>query len=58
MLHRWARSLGCPGSALSARHVDALDALLVAWSGQGPVHLPGDLRVRRTAGRLICDPVG
>ncbi|MGH3646404.1 MAG: tRNA lysidine(34) synthetase TilS [Micromonosporaceae bacterium] len=58
VLHRWARTLGCPGSALSARHIDALDALLVAWSGQGPVHLPGDIRVRRTAGRLVATGPG
>jgi tRNA(Ile)-lysidine synthase len=54
VLHRWALSLGCPGSALSARHVDALDALLTSWSGQGAVHLPGDIRVRRTGGRLVA----
>jgi tRNA(Ile)-lysidine synthase len=55
VLHGWARSLGCPGSALSARHVDALDALLTSWSGQGAVHLPGAIRVRRTSGRLVAD---
>ncbi len=55
VLHRWALSLGCSGSALSARHIDALDALLTAWSGQGAVHLPGDFRVRRTSRRLVAE---
>jgi tRNA(Ile)-lysidine synthase len=55
VLHSWALSLGCPGGALSARHVDALDALLISWSGQGAVHLPGGIRVRRTGGRLVTE---
>jgi tRNA(Ile)-lysidine synthase len=44
---------------LSARHIDALDALLTSWSGQGAVHLPGGIRVRRSSGRLVAetDPV-
>jgi tRNA(Ile)-lysidine synthase len=47
ILHAWARELGAPGGALSHRHVTALDALVVAWRGQGPVHLPGGIRVAR-----------
>ncbi|MFF2833610.1 tRNA lysidine(34) synthetase TilS [Cellulosimicrobium cellulans] len=43
---------GCPASDLFAVHVDALDALVTAWRGQGPVHLPGDLRATRACGRL------
>ncbi len=52
VLHGWARSLGVSGSALSHRHVEALDALLVNWRGQGPVHLPGAITVTRRDGRL------
>jgi tRNA(Ile)-lysidine synthase len=52
VLHRWARQLGVGGSALSARHVDALDALVTRWHGQGAVALPGALRVARQQGRL------
>ncbi|GAA1753895.1 tRNA lysidine(34) synthetase TilS [Luedemannella helvata] len=52
VLHAWARSLGVPGSALSYVHVRALDALVTAWHGQGPVALPGDVRVARASGRL------
>ncbi len=52
VLHAWARDLGASGSALSARHVDALDALVTRWRGQGPVALPGALHVVRKEGRL------
>ncbi|MFE9234246.1 tRNA lysidine(34) synthetase TilS [Cellulosimicrobium funkei] len=47
---------GCPGSDLFAVHVDALDALVTAWRGQGPVHLPGDRRASRACGRLSLGP--
>lgn len=47
---------GCPAGDLLARHVDALDALVTAWRGQGPAHLPGDLRAARACGRLSLGP--
>jgi len=53
VLHAWARELGAPGGAVSHRHVVALDALVVAWHGQGPVHLPGGITVERRADRLV-----
>jgi tRNA(Ile)-lysidine synthase len=49
-LKRWAERL--TGTALTSVHVDALRALVDDWSGQGPVHLPGGVRIRRTEGRL------
>jgi tRNA(Ile)-lysidine synthase len=52
VLHAWARDLGASGSALSARHVSALDALVTRWHGQGAVALPGALYVVRREGRL------
>jgi len=52
VLRAWARSLGAPGSALSHRHIDALDALVTNWHGQGPVSLPGGTQVRRREGVL------
>ncbi len=52
VLHGYARRLGVSGSALASRHVDALDALVTDWHGQGPVYLPGGVTVRRVAGRL------
>jgi tRNA(Ile)-lysidine synthase len=56
VLRAWARSLGAPGAALSHRHVGALDALVVAWRGQGPVHLPAGILVRRRHGMLCAQP--
>ncbi|MCK9795138.1 tRNA lysidine(34) synthetase TilS [Isoptericola sp. 4D.3] len=47
-----AIAVGCPPGATTARHVDALDALVVSWRGQGDVHLPGDARAVRACGRL------
>jgi tRNA(Ile)-lysidine synthase len=53
VLHGWARELGVPGSALSHRHVAALDALVVDWHGQGPTTLPDGIVVGRRAGVLV-----
>jgi tRNA(Ile)-lysidine synthase len=55
VLRAWARSLGAPGSALSHRHIAALDALVTTWHGQGPVALPGGTLVRRRDGVLRPD---
>ncbi len=52
VLHRWAISSGVSGSALSHRHVCALDALVTSWRGQGPVSLPGGRQVIRRDGVL------
>ncbi|WP_432505385.1 tRNA lysidine(34) synthetase TilS [Kineococcus arenarius] len=57
-LRRAALAAGCPAGALSAVHVDAVDALLLRWRGQGPVHLPGGARAHRTCGRLVLTPAG
>jgi tRNA(Ile)-lysidine synthase len=56
VLHAWAKRLGAPGGALSHRHVEALDALVTAWRGQGAVHLPGGIRVAREGGTLVRVP--
>ncbi|MFY1680037.1 tRNA lysidine(34) synthetase TilS [Micromonospora sp. WMMD730] len=58
VLHAWARELGAPPGALSHRHVDALDALVTAWRGQGPTALPGGVRVGRRDGRLLPVDLG
>jgi tRNA(Ile)-lysidine synthase len=47
---RWAERL-C-GTAVTAVHVEAVRALVEDWSGQGPVDLPGGVRIRRTEDRL------
>lgn len=52
VLHAWALQLGATGAALGHRHVDAVDALITAWHGQGPTALPGGVRVVRRDGRL------
>jgi tRNA(Ile)-lysidine synthase len=56
VLRDLALRLGAPGAALSAAHIDALDALVVDWHGQGPVSLPGGIEVGRRAGRLGSPP--
>ncbi|QZN86054.1 tRNA lysidine(34) synthetase TilS [Cellulomonas sp. C5510] len=43
---------GSPAGALAAAHVRAVDALVTAWHGQGPVHLPGRVEASRACGRL------
>jgi tRNA(Ile)-lysidine synthase len=53
VLHAWAGELGAAGSALSHRHVEALNALVMDWRGQGPAALPGGIRVGRRDGQLI-----
>ena len=60
VLRRWALELGVPGSALSGVHLAALDALVLRWRGQGPVALPGGVRVARRADQLVAarDGVG
>lgn len=51
----WRRLLlraGAPAGGLTAGHVAACDRLVTDWHGQGPLHLPGDLRVRRDRDRV------
>jgi tRNA(Ile)-lysidine synthase len=50
VLRSYAAEIGA--NALSQRHVTALDALVTAWRGQGPVALPGGILVCRRGQRL------
>ena len=43
---------GAPAGTLAATHIEAVDALITGWRGQGPLQLPGSVEVRRTNGRL------
>src|SRR5215469_7574421 len=43
---------GCPHGALTAGHVDQIDALVTAWRGQRWVDLPGGIRARRRDGKV------
>jgi len=52
VLRRAAIRAGSPAGDLFARHVEAMDQLVTAWHGQGPLHLPGAVELRRRSGRL------
>jgi tRNA(Ile)-lysidine synthase len=54
ILRHWLATV-CP-HALSAVHLAALDDLVVAWRGQGPIDLPGGYRVERASGTLKVRP--
>lgn len=43
---------GSPAGSVHRVHVEAVDALLTRWTGQGPITLPGGVRASRTYGRL------
>lgn len=43
---------GSPSGALTGEHLRGVDQLIIAWRGQGPVDLPGGLRVHRR-GNLV-----
>jgi tRNA(Ile)-lysidine synthase len=47
---------GAPPGRLGARHTDSCDRLLTRWRGQGPLHLPGDLRVDRVGAEVHITP--
>ncbi len=52
---------GCPHGALTARHVEQVDALVTAWHGQRWIDLPGGVRARRRDGMVWftgIEPVG
>jgi tRNA(Ile)-lysidine synthase len=53
VLRQAAVEAGCPPGALSARHVEALDALVTGWRGQRWTDLPGGVRGRRHCGKLL-----
>ncbi|MEI4273522.1 tRNA lysidine(34) synthetase TilS [Klenkia sp. LSe6-5] len=50
VLRRWLLDHGVPD--LAAVHLQAVDALVVRWRGQGRVDLPGGAGVVRASGRL------
>jgi tRNA(Ile)-lysidine synthase len=53
VLRTAALEAGCPGTDLTATHVEAVDALVTRWHGQRGVDLPGDVRATRTGGVLM-----
>jgi len=50
-----AIAAGSPAGSLHRVHVQALDALVVDWHGQGAAALPGGLAGMRSCGRLVID---
>jgi tRNA(Ile)-lysidine synthase len=52
LLRDAATGAGCPPGALTARHIEALDALVTHWHGQRWADLPGGVRVTRQYGKL------
>lgn len=54
VLRGWLRAEGVPD--LQAVHLDAVDALLARWRGQGRVDLPGGAGVVRASGTLRLEP--
>jgi len=52
VLRMAAIEAGCPPGKLTARHVDALDALVMRWHGQRWATLPGGVRAMLECGRL------
>ena len=57
-VHQALLAAGCPAGSVGAGHVRAVDALVAAWRGQGPVALPGGVEARRDCGRLAFSPGG
>ena len=51
-----AIAVGAPAGSTGAKHVDALDAFVVAWRGQGVVGLPSGASARRACGTLVLQP--
>jgi tRNA(Ile)-lysidine synthase len=43
---------GAPTGSITADHVAAAEALVTSWHGQGPLSLPGGVKVERISGRL------
>ncbi len=52
VLRAAAVAAGVPAGSLSSTHLGAVDELVTAWHGQGPVSLPGRLAASRTAGSV------
>ena len=49
---RLALAAGSPGTDLTSEHLLAVDSLVTAWRGQGPLSLPGGVRAWRRGDRV------
>jgi tRNA(Ile)-lysidine synthase len=43
---------GAPSGSITADHLAGVEALVTSWRGQGPLSLPGGVKVERISGRL------
>jgi len=53
VIRRMCLDLGAESDAITFAHVQAVDALVTQWHGQGAVSLPARVHARRDYGRLI-----
>ena len=53
VLRAMALAAGSPGGSLNREHLLAVESLVSAWRGQGPLDLPGSVRAARESGRLV-----
>jgi tRNA(Ile)-lysidine synthase len=53
VIRRMCRDLGAESDAITLAHIQAVDALITQWRGQGAVSLPARVNARRDYGRLI-----
>ena len=59
VLRAAALHAGCPPTDLNASHIAALDELVTAWKGQGPLSLPGGVKAERRNGTItLSAPTG
>jgi len=58
ILRSFALDAGAGAAALGSVHIEALDALITDWHGQGPVGLPGGVRIGRRGDLLLTRRVG
>lgn len=55
IIRKMMLNAGVPAAALANSHIEAANALIVNWHGQGAVALPGKLWASRKSGQLIID---
>jgi len=58
ILRSAAVAVGAPAGSLTRNHIDAVEALISAWCGQGEVALPGPVTAHRRYGRLYLERSG
>lgn len=57
VLRRAALDAGVPGGELSRSHLDESARLVTDFHGQGPLQLPGGIKLSRQSGKLVFSPL-